>query len=94
MSVLEYRLNNAELGIRMIDEKINDCLKQLPEASQLELQNFAEFLLSKIAKHETSSKYKFDWNEFSLSMALSDIDEEQLSTYSLSDLKEVFFWED
>lgn len=90
MSVFEYRLNKAELGIRMTDEKINDFLKQLLEASQVELQNFAELILSKIAMLGTSSKYKFDWNEFSVSMALRDMEEEDLPIYSLSDLKEVF----
>ena len=73
----------------MIAEKINEYIQQLPESSQYEVLNFAEFLLSKITKIEPSSRYKFDWNEFSLSMALRDI-EEDFPIYTLSDLKEVF----
>jgi hypothetical protein len=74
----------------MIAEKINEYIQQLPESSQYEVLNFAEFLLSKITDRKPSSKYKFDWSEFSLSMALRDITEEDFPTYSLSDLKEVF----
>ena len=74
----------------MIAEKINEYLQQLPESSQYEVLNFAEFLLFKSTKHEPSSKYKFNWNDFSLSMALRDIEEEDFPIYSLADLKEVF----
>ena len=65
-------------------EKVIRKMQQLPEEKQAEVLDFVDFLERKLAEEEDQ-----DWKDFSLEMALRDIDEEE-DIYSLDDLKVKF----
>jgi hypothetical protein len=69
-----------------LEEKIIRQVHDLPESKKAEVLDFIEYLNTKIEKKE-----KEDWSQFSLSSAMSGMEDEQ-TPYSLNDLKELFSW--
>ena len=67
-----------------LDEKILQYVQKLPRSFQEELLDFVEYLVMKAEQQE-----KQDWESLSLSSAMHDV-EEELVSYSLSDLRESF----
>ena len=67
-----------------LDEKIHQYVQKLPQSFQEELLDFVEYLVMKAEQQE-----KQDWESLSLSSAMRDV-EEELVSYSLSDLRESF----
>ena len=67
-----------------LDEKIHQYVQKLPQSFQEELLDFVEYLVMKAEQQE-----KQDWESLSLSSAMHDV-EEELVSYSLSDLRESF----
>jgi hypothetical protein len=64
-----------------LSQKIIEAVKSLPESKQAEVLDFIEYLRFKTAASE--------WNGFSLSSAMQGM-ENEISLYSLSDIKESF----
>lgn len=64
-----------------LEEKIIRHVQELPESKKAEVLDFVEYLRSKIEER--------DWSEFSLSSAMSGM-ENEVSPYSLEDIKESF----
>jgi hypothetical protein len=64
-----------------LDEKIIEQIRQLPESKKAEVLDFVEFLKSKTDERS--------WYELSLSSAMRGM-EDEVSPYSLKDLKESF----
>ena len=64
-----------------LSDKIIETLKSLPESKQVEVFDFIEYIK---AKNESS-----EWSNFSLSSAMKGM-ENEISPYSLNDIKEVF----
>lgn len=67
-----------------LDEKIYQYVQKLPHSFQEELLDYAEYLLMKAEQQE-----KQDWISLSLTSAMHDMENEVI-TYSLSDLRENF----
>jgi hypothetical protein len=64
-----------------LDEKIIRHIQELPESKKAEVLDFVEYLRSKTEER--------DWSEFSLSSAMSGM-ENEVAPYSLEDIKESF----
>lgn len=64
-----------------LSDKIIGTLKSLPESKQVEVFDFIEYIK---AKNESS-----EWSNLSLSSAMRGM-ENEISPYSLNDIKEVF----
>jgi hypothetical protein len=64
-----------------LEEKIIRHVQELPESKKAEVLDFVEYLRSKTEERE--------WSEFSLSSAMSGM-ENEVSPYSLEDIKESF----
>ena len=64
-----------------LDEKIINKVRELPDTKKAEVLEFLNFLRSK--------NDDIDWAEFSLSSAMSGM-EEEISPYSFDDIKESF----
>lgn len=69
-----------------LPEKIIQHLQKLPESVQAEVLDFVEYLESKVGRHIQDER---DWSTLSLTYAMRGMEDEQTS-YSSSDLKEVF----
>lgn len=64
-----------------LEEKIIRYIQELPESKKAEVLDFVEYLRSKTEER--------DWSEFSLTSAMSGM-ENEVSPYSLEDIKESF----
>ena len=64
-----------------LEEKIIQHIHELPESKKAEVLDFVEYLRNKIEER--------DWSDFSLSFAMRGM-ENEISPYSLEDLKEAF----
>lgn len=71
-----------------LPEKIIQHLQKLPESVQAEVLDFVEYLESKVGAHQNTQDER-DWSTLSLSHAMRGMEDEQTS-YSSNDLKEVF----
>ncbi len=67
-----------------VTEQIIKHVKTLPDAVQVEILDFVEYLESKTKKAKSE---RVDWSELSLSQAMRGI-ESETSPYSLDDVKE------
>ena len=67
-----------------LDEKIQQYVQKLPRSFQEELLDFVEYLVMKAEQQE-----KQEWSSLSLSSAMRDMGEEQVS-YRLCDLRVSF----
>lgn len=72
-----------------LPENIIKHIQNLPESFQAEVLDFVEYLESKINKGKKYEGEETDWSGLSLSFAMRDM-EEEISLYSLSDLKELY----
>ena len=64
-----------------LEEKIIRHVQELPDSKKAEVLDFVEYLRSKTEEKE--------WSEYSLSSAMSGM-ENEVSPYSLEDIKESF----
>ena len=67
-----------------LEETIIQYVHDLPRSKKAEVLDFVEYLKSRIEKKERQA-----WAEFSLSSAMSGMEDEE-TPYSLDDLKESF----
>ena len=67
-----------------LSEKILTTVASLPEAKQVEVLDFVEYLKLKTEKEESR-----EWNNFSIATAMMGMENED-SNYSVTDLKETF----
>ena len=67
-----------------LSEKILTTVASLPEAKQVEVLDFVEYLKLKTENEESS-----DWNSFSIISAMRDMENED-SNYSVTDLKKTY----
>jgi hypothetical protein len=73
----------------VISEKIRQDVQKLPSSLQVEVLNFVEYLLNKTEQENIRLEAK-EWSNLSLTYAIHDMDDEDTSLYSVSDLKEMF----
>ncbi len=66
-------------------DRIHQRIQELPVASQTEVLDFVEYLLAKASHQEDR-----DWTDLSLAFALHGMEDEEMPTYTLADLKETF----
>jgi len=69
----------------VLAEKIQLYVQKLPSPFQAEVLDFIEYLLAKAERRE-----KNEWTEFSLTLAMRDMEDEGKPEYAAADLKEVF----
>ena len=67
-----------------LSEKILTTVASLPEAKQVEVLDFVEYLKLKTENEESS-----DWSSFSITSAMRGMENED-SNYSVTDLKETY----
>jgi hypothetical protein len=72
-----------------VSDKIYQEVKKLPEPLQAEVLDFVEYLALKL-KREISSGPDLSHTGLSLSMAMRGMEDEDTSTYSVQDSREVF----
>ena len=73
----------------VISERIQRRAQRLPESFQVEVLDFAEYLLAK-ADREATRQSEREWSELSLSFAMCGMEKEDTLMYTASDLKVVF----
>ncbi len=71
-----------------LPEKIIQHLQKLPESVQAQVLDFVEYLELKVGRHQDIQDER-GWSTLSLSYAMRGMEDEQTS-YSANDLKEVF----
>lgn len=70
-------------------EKIQQFVQRLPQALQMEVLDFVEFLLTRI-DHKTAQQEDVEWSTLSLAFALRGMELEDMPAYTTADLKVVF----
>jgi hypothetical protein len=68
-------------------EQITDRLQKLPQPLQREVLDFIDFLAQRVAQCEDSGE-ESDWKKFSLTQAMSGLENEDSPEYSEADLQE------
>lgn len=71
----------------LVSEKIQKYTEKLPEALQIEVLDYVEYLLSK-TKNEIDENA--DWSDLSLTMMMRGMEDETTPEYTHADLKVVF----
>ena len=66
-------------------DRIHQRVQELPASSQTEVLDFVEYLISRASRQEDN-----DWTNLSLAFALRGMEDEEMPTYTLADLKETF----
>lgn len=69
----------------LTSERIQQYLEQLPAPLQAEVLNFVEYLVNKAERSEAAA-----WSAFSLTQAMSGMEQDEEPTYSLDDVKVPF----
>ena len=72
-----------------IPNQIQESVQRLPEAFQVEVLDFVEYLLAK-AEREALRQEELAWSNLSMAAAMRDIEDEDASLYTLSDVKVMF----
>jgi len=72
-----------------LSERIQEHVERLPASFQAEVLDFVEYLLAK-AEREAVSQERRLWSNLSLSSAMRGMEEEDVPTYTIADLKVVF----
>lgn len=72
-----------------VEEEIQKNVRKLPETFQVEVLNFIEYLLAK-SEREVARQDELDWSGFSLASAMREIEDEDMPTYTMDDLKVLF----
>ena len=70
-------------------ERIHQGLQKSPGSLHSEVLEFIEYLLVKTERKATQ-KEASEWSSLSLTLAMSDMEDEDTPSYSLEDLKEKF----
>jgi len=73
----------------ILSERIQEYVQRLPASFQMEVLDFAEYLLAKAERKAVRQEEK-DWSNLSLSFALRGMEDEDTRAYTTSDLKVVF----
>ena len=73
----------------VVAERIREHVQKLPESLQAEVLDFVEFLLLKVER-ESAEQDEIDWTNFSLTMAMNGMEDEDIPTYTTADLREAF----
>jgi len=77
----------------IVADKIHQRVLGLPEPLQAEVLDFVEFLWSKAKPDVDDETEEFDevaWSNFSLTMAMRGMEDEDEPVYTVEDLKETF----
>ncbi|HEY0604886.1 MAG TPA: DUF2281 domain-containing protein [Herpetosiphonaceae bacterium] len=72
-----------------VAQQIQESVQRLPATFQAEVLDFIEYLLVK-AEREALRQEEQEWSGFSLAAAMRDMEDEDDTQYTLSDLKVVF----
>jgi hypothetical protein len=72
----------------IVQEKIVENLKKLPESTQAEVLDFVQFLAKK-TEQASSDQENSTWPNLSLSFAMRGMEDEE-SPYTADDIKEYF----
>jgi len=70
-------------------DQIHQRVLILPELRQAQVLDFVEFLLAK-DEPDFQDPDNLEWSNLSLAMAMRGMEDEELSTYTVADLKETF----
>lgn len=73
----------------VVAERIRERVQKLSEPLQAEVLDFVEFLLLKVER-ESAQQDELGWTNFSLTMAMRGMEDEDTPTYTTADLKVVF----
>lgn len=73
----------------VVAERIREHVQKLSEPLQAEVLDFVEFLLLKVER-ESAQQDELGWTNFSLTMAMRGMEDEDTHTYTTADLKVVF----
>jgi len=73
----------------VVAERIREHVQKLSEPLQAEVLHFVEFLLLKVER-ESAQQDELGWTDFSLTMAMRGMEDEDTPTYTTADLKVVF----
>ena len=73
----------------VVAERIQQYVQKLPASLQVEVLDFVEYLLSK-QEHETTQPSELVWSDLSLTQAMRGMEDEDMPTYTVADLKVVF----
>lgn len=63
-------------------ERIQSSLQKLPPSFQTEVLDFVEYLLAKAEREERA-----EWSNLSLANAMRGMEDEEMPTYTIADLK-------
>lgn len=72
-----------------VAKQIQESVQRLPATFQAEVLDFVEYLLVR-AEREALRQEEHEWSGFSLAAAMRDMEDEDDTEYTLSDLKVVF----
>jgi len=75
--------------ITVVAERIRAHVQKLPEPLQYEVLDFVEHLMLKVER-ESAQQDELKWTDFSLTMAMRGMEDEDIPTYTTEDLKVVF----
>ena len=73
-----------------VAESIQQYVRQLPDALQLEVLNFVEYLLFKQTQEALEAQDQAEWSNFSVASAMRGMENEETPLYTLDDLREQF----
>ena len=73
----------------VLSEKIQQYVRKLPASLQAEVLHYVEYLLSK-AEREIVRQERKSWSSLSLTSAMRGMEDDQMPTYTTSDLKVVY----
>jgi len=73
----------------VISEKIHKYIEELPAPFQEEALDFIEYLLMK-AKSKSAQQEDESWSSLSLKSAMRDMEDEDIPSYTDTDLKVIF----
>ena len=73
----------------LVTRKIHENVQKLSIPFQTEVLDFVEYLLIK-SEHEVAKEGDLNWSSFSLDSAMRGMEDEDIPTYTMDDLKVVF----
>ncbi len=71
-------------------ENIHHYIQMLPASLQQEVFDFVRFLLFKREQETVPEGNRVEWSNLSLELAMRGMEDEDISLYTLEDLREVF----
>ena len=73
----------------VVAERIHQYVQKLPASLQVEVLDFVEYLSSKLER-EMAEQGELTWSALSLALAMRGMEDEDVPTYTMADLKVVF----